>query len=56
MEGVCELKEMMEQLLYSQQKKFRQATHSVLNKLLCNYGSHSKVCSIKISILCYLTL
>ena len=45
MDRVCELKETMEQLLQSQQKKFRQATHSVFNKLLCNYGTHFKVCS-----------
>ena len=43
MDLVCELKQMMETLLQSQQKKFRQATHSVLNKLLCNYGTHMKV-------------
>lgn len=43
MDLVCELKEMMETLLQSHQKKFRQATHSVLNKLLCNYGTHLKV-------------
>lgn len=43
MERVRELREMLDGLLQSQQRKFKQATHSVLNKLLCNYGSHIKV-------------
>lgn len=43
MDCVHELRGMLDGLLHSQQKKFKQATHSVLNKLLCNYGTHIKV-------------
>ena len=43
MERVHELRGMLDGLVHSQQKKFKQATHSALNKLLCNYGTHIKV-------------
>ena len=43
MDCVCELRGLLGRLLQSQQKKFKQATHSALNKLLCNYGTHIKV-------------
>ena len=43
MDRVHELRDEVEGLLQSQQRKFKQATHSVLNKLLCNYGTHIKV-------------
>ena len=49
MDRVCELREMLDGLLQSQQKKFKQATHSVLNKLLCNYGTHIKVTTCRVS-------
>ena len=43
MDLMCELREVIEQLLQSQQRRFWQASHSALNKLLCNYGTHGKV-------------
>ena len=52
MKCVSELREMVEQMLQSQQKKFRQASHSVLNKLLCNYGTHIKVYNTRLSVIC----
>ena len=35
-------------LIVEQSRKFQQAVHSALNKLICNYGSHAKVgvCSL----------
>lgn len=40
---VHEVRGMLDGLIYSQQKKFKQATHCVLNKIVCNYGTHIKV-------------
>ena len=54
MERVCELRGMLAGLLQSQQKKFKQATHSALNKLLCNYGTRIKVgvwlCALSVTV------
>ncbi len=43
MEVVHKLRVMLQGLIMSQSRKFHQATHSALNKIACNYGSHSKV-------------
>ena len=43
LERLCGLRGMVDELLQTHRRKFRQATHSVLNKLLCNYGTHIKV-------------
>ena len=37
------LRGMFQSLAVEQSKKFQQAVHSALNKLICNYGSHAKV-------------
>ena len=37
------LRGMFQSLVVEQSKKFQQAVHSALNKLICNYGSHAKV-------------
>lgn len=44
------LRGMFQSLAVKQSKKFQQAVHSALNKLICNYGSHAKVgiCSLEI--------
>ena len=43
------LRMMFQSLVVDQSKKFQQAVHSALNKLICNYGSHAKVavCSLE---------
>ena len=43
MELVHTMRGRLEGALYSFQRKFHQAVHSTLNKLLCNYGTHLKV-------------
>ena len=42
------LRGIFQSLAVEQSKKFQQAVHSALNKLICNYGSHAKVgvCSL----------
>ena len=56
MDCVYELREVLAGLLQSQQKKFKQATHSALNKLLCNYGTTIKVGRASESSVCCLLL
>ena len=40
---VHEIRRSFENLVVDQSRKFQQASHSALNKLICNYGSHVKV-------------
>ena len=42
---VHELRGRFDSLVVSHSKKFQQTTHSALNKLICNYGSYTKVSS-----------
>ena len=37
------LRGVFQSMVVRQSKKFQQAVHSALNKLICNYGSHAKV-------------
>lgn len=43
MECVYKHRGELQKLIMHHTKKFQQATHSALNKMACNYGSHSKV-------------
>ena len=43
MEVLYKLRGEFQDLVVAQSKKFHQVTHSALNKVLCNYGSHAKV-------------
>ena len=45
-ELVHKLRVDFQELVMTNSKKFHQATHSALNKIACNYGSHSKVSDI----------
>lgn len=38
------LRDTFQSLVVAHSKKFHQAVHSALNKFICNYGSHAKVC------------
>lgn len=38
-----ELRAQFDSLVVDHRKKFQQAAHSALNKLICNYGTYSKV-------------
>ena len=38
------LREAFQSLVVINSKKFHRAVHSALNKFICNYGSHAKVC------------
>lgn len=38
------LRGLFQKLVVDHSKKFHQAIHSALNKLICNYGSYAKVC------------
>ena len=43
MEVIRELRSSFNTLVVTHSRKFHQALHSVLNKLICNYGTHAKV-------------
>lgn len=43
MEQIQEVRGTLSRLIHSHQRKFRQAVHSALDKLICNYGTHLKV-------------
>ena len=43
MEVIHELRSSFNTLVVTHSRKFHQALHSVLNKLICNYGTHAKV-------------
>ena len=43
MEVIRELRSSFNTLVVTHSRKFHQALHSVLNKLICNYGTHTKV-------------
>ena len=43
MEVIHELRTSFNTLVVTHSRKFHQALHSVLNKLICNYGTHAKV-------------
>ena len=43
MEEIQEVRGTLSHLIHSHQRKFHQAVHSALNKLICNYGTHLKV-------------
>ena len=45
------LKEAFQRLAVDHSRKFHQAVHSALNKLICNYGSHAKVCKCESGLL-----
>ena len=42
-EVLYEMRRSFDSLVVSHSRKFHQALHSVLNKLICNYGTHEKV-------------
>ena len=46
MELLHKLRGEFQDLVVAQSKKFHQVTHSALNKVICNYGSHAKVLCI----------
>ena len=55
-ELVHKLRVDFQELVMTYSKKFHQATHSALNKIACNYGSHSKVSEIHCLVLCTLSM
>ena len=43
MELLHQLRVEFQNVVVTHSKKFQNSVHSVLNKLICNYGSHAKV-------------
>lgn len=46
-ELLYEVRRRFDTLVVTHSRKFHQAVHSVLNKLICNYGTHEKVRNIE---------
>ena len=51
-ELLYEVRRKFDSLVVTHSRKFHQAVHSVLNKLICNYGTHEKVRNIEQCSLC----